>query len=114
MLLQIHCENAVEHGIRNNEKSIGTGTVTIEIDEKSLYIEVHITDNGVGRQVKKGIIDTKRNGVATRILKQIQDIVNTGRAKPKLETQIYQDNVFTDSEGRHYGTKVTCIIPKNL
>lgn len=114
MLLQIHCENAVEHGIRNNEKSIGTGTVTIEIDEKYLYIEVHITDNGVGRQVKKGIIDTKRNGVATQILKQIQDVVNTGRAKPKLETQIYQDNVFTDSEGRRYGTKVTCIIPKNL
>lgn len=38
MMIQIHVENAVEHGIRNNED--GFGTVTIHVEDEGDFIRI--------------------------------------------------------------------------
>ncbi|NBD34856.1 MAG: hypothetical protein GVY30_02510, partial [Chloroflexi bacterium] len=46
MQIQIHMENAIEHGIRNR---LGKGWVKVSIHEEPEYIHIQVADNGVGR-----------------------------------------------------------------
>ncbi len=47
MQLQIHIENAIEHGLRNNENG---GFVKMQINDDENYMIYTIEDNGIGRK----------------------------------------------------------------
>ena len=107
MIIQIHAENAIEHGIRN--KDDGRGTLTIEVIETETHLRILIRDDGVGRAVaaRIGSLGTQ-NG--TKMLKELEHILN------KINTfklsQIYHDGIYTDENGEKYGTCVELMIPK--
>ena len=107
MMVQIHAENAVEHGVRN--KSDGTGKVEIELREEPDYVVISVTDNGVGREAAKKI-GSKGTQNGTKMLQELETIYNT-QNQYHLE-QFYEDNLFTLPDGTQYGTRVVIRIPK--
>jgi sensor histidine kinase YesM len=114
LVMQIHCENASEHGIRYNEAANGLGTVTIWVGEDAAqkdYIKITIEDDGVGRTKAKkmGSSGTQQG---TKMLLDIEKVFNRKNKLP-IFTQLYDDDYLTDTEGERYGTKVTILIPKH-
>ncbi len=107
LMLQIHIENAVEHGLRN--KSVG-GTVTVTCDDDDRYVYLHIIDDGVGRKKAKKIgSHGTQNGLA--MLEELLAIYNKQNTY-KL-TQEFFDDIYTTEQGVSFGTKVIIKIPKN-
>jgi len=109
MIIQIHVENAVEHGIRN--KSDGTGMVSISILDKNEYIKISVEDDGVGRSVAQHI-GSKGTQNGTRMLNELQKIYN--EFNDLKMSQVYEDGIFTDSKGIKNGTRVNILIPKSF
>lgn len=107
MIIQIHAENAIEHGIRNNDD--GSGTVSIRVKDAGEYVEIDIEDDGVGREAasRMGSRGTQ-NG--TTMLSELERIYNK-KNKMKI-TQTYIDNIFQREDGRGFGTRVEIRIPK--
>ncbi len=107
MIIQIHAENAIEHGIRNNDD--GSGTVSIRVKDAGEYVEIDIEDDGVGREAasRMGSRGTQ-NG--TTMLSELERIYNK-KNKMKI-TQTYIDNIFQRGDGRGFGTRVEIRVPK--
>lgn len=108
MIVQIHAENAVEHGIRC--KSTGVGRVNISLREDEHYAIITIEDDGVGRAIAQKI-GTKGTQNGTKMLKELETIYNKQNALPL--TQEYEDNIFVDASGKGYGTRVIVRMPKD-
>ena len=107
MILQIHVENAVEHGIRNKRKN---GMVNISCSDKGKYLQIMVQDDGVGRTAASKY-GSSGSGSGTKMLKDLETIYNR---KNELEIkQTYEDNIFVDEQGKKYGTRVYLQIPKN-
>ncbi len=107
MMVQIHAENAIEHGIRNNDN--GGGTVGIEVTDNGDSFIISVSDDGIGRERSK-IIGSKGTQNGTKMLTEIEKIFNK-QNKLKISQQ-YIDGIYTDSEGSTYGTKVIITVPK--
>ncbi len=107
MMVQIHAENAIEHGIRNNDN--GGGTVKIEVTDEGNSFIISVSDDGVGRDKSK-LIGSKGTQNGTKMLSEIEKIFNK-QNKLKISQQ-YIDGIYRDSEGLYYGTKVIITIPK--
>lgn len=107
MIVQIHVENAVEHGIRS--KTDGTGRVQITLCADEEYITIRVTDDGVGR-VAAQQIGSRGTQNGTLMLKELATIYNRQNDLP-IE-QEYEDGIFTTPEGKPYGTRVIICIPK--
>ena len=107
MIVQIHAENAVEHGIRN--KSTGVGRVSISILEEIDYVVITIEDDGVGRESAQKI-GSKGTQNGTKMLQELEFIYNKQNTLP-LE-QRYEDGIFEDARGRYFGTRVIVRMPK--
>lgn len=108
MQIQIHCENAVEHGIRNS--SHGKGALTIQILDKNIYLRIVIEDNGIGRKAAAAL-QSKGTQQGTKMLENLQRIFNKNNSLPLLFE--YEDDIFKDDLGRNYGTRVIIDVPKN-
>lgn len=108
MIVQIHAENAVEHGIRS--KSNGVGRVSISLREAEAYAVITIEDDGVGRNAAKKI-GSKGTQNGTTMLRELEAIYNKQNQLP-LE-QLYQDDIFVDAAGNGYGTRVIVRMPKD-
>lgn len=108
MIVQIHAENAVEHGIRS--KKTGIGRVHISLREDDRYAVITIEDDGVGRANAKKI-GSKGTQNGTTMLKELETIYN--RQNPLPLEQIYQDDIFMDAEGKSFGTRVIVRMPKD-
>ena len=107
MVIQIHVENAVEHGIRNNED--GFGTVTIYVADEGDYIRIIVRDDGVGREAASRLGSKgTQNGV--NMLSELAKIYN--KNNELRISQQYRDHIFTHPDGRGYGTEVVIRIPK--
>ena len=106
LMVQIHVENAVEHGIRN--KIIG-GTIKVTCKEDNDYVIIQIEDDGVGRAAAKKI-GSKGTQNGTKMLKELETIYNEQNELPIR--QIYEDNIFGKNENEKYGTRVNLHIPK--
>ncbi len=107
MVVQIHVENAVEHGIRNT--TTGIGQIIIGLREDGPYAVITIEDDGVGRATAKRLgSEGTQQGV--KMLKELETIHNRQNALP-LE-QHYENGIFVDADGRAYGTRVVVRIPK--
>lgn len=107
LMIQIHVENAVEHGIRNTPKG---GTVKVICRDADKYVKVHIEDDGVGRAAAR-IIGSKGTQNGTKMLKELETIYNNQNDLNLSQT--YEDEILTDESGKSYGTRVIITIPKN-
>ena len=108
MQLQIHVENAIEHGLRNR---VGSGFVALDIQEETDYLHFTIADDGCGRQTAEEL-NSRGTQTGTRMLKELHTMFNQSESnKEKIESW-YEDAIFTDELGNTYGTRVHIRIPK--
>lgn len=104
--LQIHIENALEHGIRNRTLS---KYVKLEISEDENNIILKIEDDGVGRRISKKF-GSKGTQMGTKMIKQLINIFNDKNNEKVIE--MYEDEIFTGADGIKYGTRVFIKYPK--
>jgi two-component system sensor histidine kinase YesM len=110
MQLQIHVENAIEHGLRNR---IESSFVQLSIEEDDSYVEFMVTDDGCGREKAK-LLESHGTQTGTKMLKALHGLFNQlDENKLPIITQ-YQDNIYTDPAGNRYGTSVIIKIPKHF
>ena len=107
MIIQIHVENAVEHGIRS--KTDGTGRVDLAVRTAEEYVIITVTDDGVGRAAA-GKIGSRGTQNGTLMLRELATIYNRQNRLP-IE-QEYEDGIFVTPDGLPYGTRVIIRIPK--
>ena len=107
MQVQIHCENAVEHGIRNKEEA---GKVEIRLTDQPDFLHIVVEDDGVGRR-RAAELGSRGTQQGTKMLDSLMHIFNQHNAL-RLRSE-YEDEVFTGEDGRKYGTRVNIWIPKN-
>ncbi|MGB3078060.1 MAG: histidine kinase, partial [Saprospiraceae bacterium] len=109
MQIQIHAENAIEHGIRNRT---GAHLLDIALEDEKDYVHLTITDDGIGR---KGAIELGSHGTqqGTMMLKSLYDIFNQYNDYKFSST--YEDLPLTDPvTGLKVGTRVHILIPKHF
>ncbi|MFT6334319.1 MAG: hypothetical protein ACJATI_001056 [Halioglobus sp.] len=103
MQLQIHVENAIEHGLRNRLES---KIVSISINEEASNIIFEIEDDGIGRKGANRVMSQGTQS-GTELLSKVHTIINS-QNKEKI-SQKYQDDIFGE-----YGTRVIVNIPKSI
>ncbi len=104
--VQIHVENAIEHGLRPR---IGDRRLSIRFEEHARHLHIVITDNGIGREAAR-LKGRRSTGEGLRLLGNIYDIYNPVNADPFEQT--YEDLVDPVS-GQPTGTRVVIRVPKN-
>ena len=106
MQIQIHVENAIEHGLRNRIEST---FVQIELEETKTDLLLKITDDGIGRN---GASAKESNGTqsGTHMLDELAVIFNQVNTNAIKTT--YKDDIFQDGQTR-FGTQVLISIPKD-
>ena len=109
MQLQIHIENAIEHGLRNR---MASSFVELDITQMQDGIVFSITDDGGGRNKAKKLI-SKGTESGTKMLSNLHLIFNSNSKNSMPVTTEYEDDIFSDSSGLNYGTRVKIKIPKN-
>ncbi len=108
MQIQIHVENAIEHGLRHRP---GARKLNIDIRENGAYVHIDITDDGLGRP-KSAEIGSHGTQQGTDMLKSLHAIFNKHNALHILSK--YVDTPFSYPEtGEKYGTIVHIEIPKH-
>lgn len=106
MMIQIHVENALKHGLSKLDKS---GTVLIQIIQKEDGIRVTIEDNGIGRQ-KAALLKTGGTKQGLKMLQAVYDRLNQ-QMKSKIIQEITD---LKDEQGNPAGTRVDIQVPFNL
>jgi hypothetical protein len=108
-ILQIPVENALLHGLSNRE--VGPWQLKIDINEAEDFVQIIITDNGVGRKKSAQLSNFTKHGTGTKNSEDIITIINQ-QHQQKITLQ-YTDDVY-ELAGIKYGTAVTITVPKNL
>ena len=105
--LQIHVENAVEHGLRNSDLS---GKIKLKLEVQKDALHFMIEDNGIGR---KAAIEMGSRGTqqGLSMLSELHNIYAL-RNKKKIQSY-YDDDINAAVDGSQYGTRVHIIIPKD-
>jgi LytS/YehU family sensor histidine kinase len=106
MIVQIHVENALKHGILPLEKN---GYLTIRIFPEHENIVIEIADNGVGRALAQTSLEGS-TGKGLAVMDQYADLFNKyhpGKIKSEIE-DLY------DQTGKPKGTKVKITLSENL
>lgn len=106
--MQIHVENAIEHGLRNREKS---SYVAVVITTDKDYIHITIEDDGCGRE-KAESISSKGTQQGTLMLTDLINIFNL-RNERNIDCY-YEDDIFIEPNGSKYGTRFVLKIPKEF
>jgi LytS/YehU family sensor histidine kinase len=109
MSIQIHTENAIEHGIRNNRD--GAGWVKISVEHELDRVVVRIEDSGVGR-AKSREIKSLGTQYGTQMISDIEQIYNKFNILPISHR--YEDDIFMNEQGIRYGTRVIITFPKKF
>jgi hypothetical protein len=106
MILQIHVENSLKHGLSQQEKP---GVIRIGISRNTDYLYIFIEDNGIGRK-KAATINRPSTKQGIKMLQALMDRLNT---QNRLSvTQVYNDK--EDDTGNPSGTRVDIRVPLNL
>lgn len=108
-LLQIPVENALVHGLRNKET--GSKDLWLEATETEDHIHFSITDNGIGRKAAALISNYRRNGVGTRNLMAIIDLLNQHNEQPITYT--IEDTPIMENK-TPVGTQIHISVPKHF
>ncbi len=106
-ILQIPVENALLHGLSNKEN--GPWILEINITENDEFLNVNITDNGVGRKKSAMLSNFTKHGIGTKNLIEIISIINASN-EHKITIE-YKDDIFNEANIR-YGTTVIIALPK--
>lgn len=106
MIIQLHVENAIKHGIANLENR--KGVLLINFTKKGAIIECTITDNGIGRvaSLKLNRFSTHKS-VGIRLIKDQTDIL---KKMHNIEIVTTITDLHSDSNGTS-GTQVEIKIP---
>lgn len=106
--IQIHVENAIEHGIRNRIKAT---FVRVDVMDENEYVHITISDDGVGRKRAKEL-ESKGTQQGVLMLDNLHKVYNQNN--DLHITSRYEDLPFKDNEtGEPVGTIVHIKIPKN-
>jgi len=105
MLLQIHVENALKHGIRPKRSG---GILIIRIMQKENHYKIEVEDNGIGRE-KAGENSENNNGIGLKTINQILEL-SSHKRKHEIKQEIID---LKDENGNPAGTKVVITIPLN-
>ncbi|MHC1777733.1 MAG: histidine kinase [Lentimicrobium sp.] len=107
MLIQPFVENAIEHGLRYKDSK---GKLTVHFTEKHPFVEIVITDDGVGRKKAAELSGERqkyRTSFATQTIQQrIQSLNRLSRRKYSLEI-----TDLTNQDGSAAGTRVQITMP---
>lgn len=106
MQIQIHVENAIEHGLRNKSHA---GNVWVKIQSKFDHIQIQIEDDGVGRENARAM-GSSGTQQGTKMLRELHELLNKHNHN-KIKS-FYIDHPFTDSLGNEFGTRVEIQLPK--
>jgi len=109
MQMQIHIENAIEHGLRNRENS---SFVKLEFVEDQNNVKIMITDDGCGREKAK-TLESQGTQTGVKMLKEIHRIFNERNSSYQQIKSWYSDDIFQDENGISYGTRISITVPKN-
>lgn len=105
--IQIHAENAIEHGLRN--KPTGKKLLRIAVRERDArYIEVSIEDNGIGRVAARER-GSRGSRQGTMMLDRVYELYNQHNAD---HFQTLTEDLYDPDSGNAAGTRVIIIIPK--
>lgn len=107
MLLQIHAENAIEQGIRNR-KGANHFLLSVKMEQDGCHIVIE--DNGCGRLLTNDPSASGRKG-STAVMADLISLFNRYNRRPL--TVRYEDHIFSDTDGKRYGTRVHFFIPDN-
>jgi len=106
MIVQIHVENAIRHGILPKKKK---GLLDIQIKKAETLLQIIITDNGVGRD-KTQSNHSGTGGVGLITIQRIIDEINDN-SKHKIIQKIYD---LQNEDGTPAGTRIELNIPNCL
>jgi hypothetical protein len=106
MMLQIHVENALKHGISKLDKM---GIIHIKVWLDGDMICFSLEDNGIGRQ-KAATLNRPSTKQGIKMLQALYDRLNQ-QNKSKI-SQFYTD--LMDEQGNPEGTRVDIRVPLNL
>jgi ligand-binding sensor domain-containing protein len=105
MTLHTYCDNAIRHGLVNNER---TGILTIKIVTIQDGVKISVEDNGIGRK-RAEELGTHGNGQGLKLIQAQLDFYNQIN-----EHSIIQKIIdLEDSDGQSLGTKIELFIPFN-
>lgn len=105
MQLQIHVENAIEHGIKH-QRNVDKTFVKITMEEEGEYLIFKVIDNGIGRE-KASEMPSGGSNSGVKMMNELHRILNT--QNENNITQEYRDNIY-----KTHGTCVLIKIPKSL
>jgi anti-sigma regulatory factor (Ser/Thr protein kinase) len=111
MLVQPFVENAIEHGLKHKPDK---GLVKVSFELKGTYIEVSVSDNGIGRKHSGEIeMERKKNNtsLSTSLIVERLKTLNQGKSlfvKRKVNLVV---NDLSDESGQAAGTMVMLRIP---
>jgi hypothetical protein len=106
MMLQIHIENALKHGLSKLEKA---GVILIHITREEEGIRVTIEDNGIGRR-KAAQMNTDSTKQGLKMLQAVYERLSQ-QSKTKI-MQVITD--LMDEQGNPVGTRVEICVPLSL
>lgn len=107
-IIQIPVENALIHGLRNKEEGSKDLWINMMIENESLKIS--IIDNGVGRMTAAALSNYRSNGVGSKNLLAIIELLNANNA----DAVNYQIKDLVDQQtGEPAGTQISISIPKH-
>ena len=108
--LQIHFENAIEHGLRNR---LNSTFVSLGIEDQGEYLLFVITDDGCGRE-EASKFESQGMHTGTKMLKDLHNMFNQKAENSLKIMSWYEDGLYQDEKGKKYGTKVFIFIPKRF
>ena len=106
MQIQIHVENAIEHGLRNRE---GASYVKVELRDDQAYLTIIIEDDGIGISNAKKI-KSRGTQQGTKMLESLHKIFNS-KNKLQISTTI-EESLYINSNSTAFGTRISIGIPK--
>lgn len=109
-ILQIPVENALVHGLRNKEDGSRDLWIHAKLDEVNHRLCIAITDNGIGRKAAALLTNYRSNGVGSRNLQSIVELLNPLNERP---ITIDIEDLPLLEQRQPCGTRITVCIPEN-
>lgn len=103
MILQLHTENALKHGLR--PKGMG-GLLEVTISQADDYLVLSVKDNGIGRKAAAEVMGSS-TGKGMKMLSQLFETYNKHNPKPILQ----KITDLADESGGPAGTMVSIRVP---
>jgi sensor histidine kinase YesM len=107
-ILQIPVENALIHGLRNKEE--GSKDLWINMMMENEALKISITDNGVGREAAAALSNHRSNGVGSKNLLAIIELLNANNTEA---ISYHTEDLDGLHPGDGAGTRVIISIPKS-